>query len=51
MNTLIQEYQGEPGQTDTSVPKWMRDQQRHASGRRAEDTVTEEARALEARDD
>jgi hypothetical protein len=51
MNTFIHEYQGEQGQLDPSVPKWMRDQQRHASGRRAEDTVTEEARALEARDD
>lgn len=48
VNTLIQEYNGE--MEDPSVPKWMREQQRHASARRTQDVVTDEARALEARD-
>ena len=48
VSTLIQEYNGE--MEDPSVPKWMREQQRHASTRRTQDVVTNEARALEARD-
>ena len=54
MNTLIQEYQGsEPAAHDPNVPKWMREQQRYATPaqRKAHDNVTDEARALEARDE
>ena len=54
MNTIIQEYQGsEPTAHDPSVPKWMREQQRYAtpSQRKVHDNVTDEARALEARDE
>ena len=46
MNTLIQEYQGET-QSDPSVPKWMREQQRYTSRSRREENVTNEAKVLE----
>ena len=52
MNTLIQEYQGHDDPAhDPSVPKWMREQQRHATPakRTPNDHVTDEARTLEAR--
>jgi len=50
VSTFIQEYQGEGGD-DPSIPKWMREQQRHGlSARRMEEGGTDEARALEARE-
>jgi tetratricopeptide (TPR) repeat protein len=48
MNSLIQEYQGD--QPDPSVPKWMRDQQKHASRRTEIDEGGDDARVLETRE-